>query len=94
MKKQKRNVHRRIRLWYVAAARDALQNEEVMGDWVALWKGMRAECARDTGLAVSTVNRYWGGAITSDGKLFTFDALDILGLGAFNAAHRRSLLWF
>lgn len=94
MKAQKRNVHRRIRLWYVNAARDVLRREDVNGDWAAVWKGMRAECARDTGLALSTVNRYWSGAIAPAGKLLTYDCLDALGLWAFDVPRLRALLWF
>ena len=60
MRSQKKRVQLAIRKWYVRRVQIALFNGELGLDWDATWRGMRAECSSVTGLALSTINRYWG----------------------------------
>lgn len=77
---QKARVQSTIKNWYIKECAKAIQNDEVIPEWKAIWKGMRAECANATGLAFSTIDRYWNGVIGGgNNEIFTFAEVAFYG---------------
>lgn len=72
MRAQKKRVQARIRAWHASECREALIRDEVIPEWRAVWPGMRTQCSQALGLAISTVNRYFSGAIAPCGDIPTF----------------------
>ncbi len=94
MTNQKHRVQRAIREWLLSEAKKSIAEDSVIPSWIALWKGMRNQCARETGLSLSTINRYWNGAVAAGGKFRTFECLDIFGIKAFDVATLNRHFWF
>lgn len=80
-RKQKKRVQYIIRKWYIKRVQIKIFNDELGLYWDAIWRGMRAECARETGLALSTINRYWQGAIAINGEILDcYDVIEKFGI--------------
>ena len=93
MSNQKKRTHRRIREWVVSDVRKALADEAVLGTW-AYPMSMPKRCSKETGLAVSTVKRFWNGAVRPNGILRTYDAIAAYGIKAFDTQYMHTQLWF
>lgn len=93
-KGQKSRVHKAIRDWYMNECKKALEADVVYPEWPAFWGGMCQQCACATGLSMSTINRFWNGAVKPNNKPRTFGCIAAYGQRAFDTAFLQSQLWF